>query len=121
MCSSLAHLQDVYLCDRDLSNPIRGIHTQVELISIPKNLKANFKSMDNRKCWDCIVFNVQQGKHLKYNTKTTGIVQNTSDHMMPVGHSPEKGSFSPNGYLAQADTKWKSDKINYSSGGKPVL
>lgn len=58
---------------------------------------------------------------MKYNTETTGIVQKTSDHMISVGHSPEKRLFSPNGYLAQADTKWRSDKIDYPSGGKTVL
>lgn len=47
MCNSPAHVRDVYLRNRDLSNTICGIHTQAELISTPKSLKTNFKSMDN--------------------------------------------------------------------------
>lgn len=58
---------------------------------------------------------------LKFNTETTGTVQKTSDCTVPVGDSPEKELFSPNGYLAQGEMQWRSDKTDCSSGGKTML
>lgn len=113
-------LRDVDLCDRDFSIPICSIHKQAEFISTLNTLQSNFKSVDSQRSWVCTVLSFQWGQSMEGDEIPYRKHRYSSEAcwLHAACGRFSRREFSPNGYLAQAEMKWKSDKAATLQGVK---